>query len=111
MAQDYCTSLGPDYGLAEIYDEETHDLIRNHGTDIGSNFDWWLGARRPATQVKWIWQRTGKELKYTNWADDMEGYLLGGDCLQMWRSQSLKWDDVDCNDGGSENKPICQKFA
>ena len=67
--------------------------------------------RRPATQVKWIWQRTGKELKYTNWADDMEGYLLGGDCLQMWRTQNLKWDDVDCNDGGSENKPICQKFA
>jgi len=122
MAQDYCTSLGPDYGLAEIYDEETHELIRNHGTNIGSNFDWWLGAvssdkgqdgvlRRPATQVKWIWQRTGKELKYTNWADDMGGYLLGGDCLQMWRTQSLKWDDVDCNDGGSENKPICQKFA
>lgn len=67
--------------------------------------------RRPATQVKWIWQRTGEELKYTNWADDMGGYLLGGDCLQMWRTQSLKWDDVDCNDGGSENKPICQKFA
>ena len=44
MAQDYCTSLGPDYGLAEIYDEETHELIRNHGTNIGSNFDWWLGA-------------------------------------------------------------------
>ena len=30
--------------------------------------------------------------------------------LQMWRTQSLKWDDVDCNDGGSENKLICQKF-
>ena len=44
MAQDHCTSLGPEYGLAEIYDEETHELIRNHGTNIGSNFDWWLGA-------------------------------------------------------------------
>ena len=65
---------------------------------------------RPATQVKWIWQRTGSELQYYNWADDMSGYLLGGDCLQMWRNQNLKWDDVDCNSGGSENKPICQKF-
>ena len=72
--------------------------------------------RRPATQVKWIWQRTGEELKYTDWADNMEwtvGTGLGGGCLYMWRTQNLKWDDVDCNgwDGGSKNKPICQKFA
>ena len=34
-----------------------------------------------------------------------------GDCLQMWRHRELDWDDVDCNDGGSENKPICQIFS
>ena len=44
MAQGYCTSFGPDYGLAEIYDEETHELIRNHVTNIGLNFNWWIGA-------------------------------------------------------------------
>ena len=66
---------------------------------------------RPATQVEWKWARTGIPLSYTNWADDIESdYLLGGDCLQMWRNAGLDWDDVDCNDGGSENKPICQKF-
>ena len=43
-AQGYCTSFGPDYGLAEIYDEETHELIRNHVTNIGLNFNWWIGA-------------------------------------------------------------------
>ena len=44
MAQGYCTSFGRDYGLVEIYDEETHDLIRNHVTNIGLKFNWWIGA-------------------------------------------------------------------
>ena len=67
--------------------------------------------RRP---VKWIWQRTGKELKYTDWATWAKwtvGTGLGGDCLFMWQTPNLKWDDADCNKGSSEIKPICQKFA
>jgi len=127
-AQDYCNDLGSDIWLAEINDEETQDLLSQHGKDLqrmakNSNLDWWLGAvssdkgeygrlERPATQVEWKWARTGNPLNYTNWANDIESdYLRGGDCLQMLRHEGLDWDDVDCTDGGPENKPICQKFS
>merc|ERR1711862_778875 len=43
-AQDYCQNLGPDMWLAEIHDQETHDLVAAYGSRISRNFDWWLGA-------------------------------------------------------------------
>ena len=47
-AQDYCNAIGNEYGreigLAEIYNQETQDLVSQHASQINSDFDWWLGA-------------------------------------------------------------------
>ena len=41
-AQEYCENLGA--WLAEIHDQDTFNLLSQHGKSLNPNLDWWLGA-------------------------------------------------------------------
>ena len=57
----------------------------------------------------WMWVRTGKQVEFKAWClgkPDNWG-PLGENCLHLYNTCELKWNDNDCfNDN---IKPICQK--
>ena len=67
--------------------------------------------KKKATEVRDIQKdKNPNIIVWVSFHNSLTKFTLG-DCLQMWRHRELDWDDVDCNDGGSENKAICQMFS
>ena len=60
----------------------------------------WIGLSDEAVEGKFVWVKSGRAVKYTNWADGEpnNGADLGDEtCVHMYTGRR-RWNDLFCNE-------------
>ena len=59
----------------------------------------------------WRWERTATTFDYTNWSHGEPNNQNGTEgCLELW-TETLEWNDYNCDGSENRQRPICQKFV
>lgn len=90
------------------------NYIRQNDLESHVNTGFWIGLNDRDNEGDYVWS-DDEAVSYTNWADgepddNDKRDTNGQDCVQLWKSDDLKWDDDYCGDGpfGRKKGFICE---
>ncbi|KAH9488073.1 hypothetical protein Btru_065468 [Bulinus truncatus] len=104
-AESYCAALGG--YLAEIDDQPEYKALQN--LVLGLPVDLVLiGGSDSAVEGTWIFPRTGKSVPILDWIPGQPDNLGNEDCLNLWKTNGGKMNDLPCGFRSSEDRFMCE---
>ena len=89
-----------------LYKYSLQSFNNNQPSDTGI----WLGAIYNPQFSKFIWEPTGKPIKYTDWATGQpDGNLNADICVTMISGEAGKWNNDQCTRG--DQRTMCEMFV
>ncbi|KAH9488078.1 hypothetical protein Btru_065478 [Bulinus truncatus] len=104
-AESYCSAIGG--YLAEIDDQSEYKALQNFV--LGLPVDLVLiGGSDSAVEGTWIFPRTGKSVPILDWIPGQPDNLGNEDCLNLWKTNGGKMNDLPCGFRSSEDRFMCE---